>query len=343
MSPDRFQAITARYPGLRIAIAGDFCLDRYLEIDPARAETSIETGLAVHNVVRVRAQPGGAGTVLNNLVALGVGRIIPIGFCGDDGEGYELRRGLAEKPGVKLDHFVTTADRRTFTYCKPLLCNAGQEPIELNRLDSKNWTQTPAALVDRMADSLRAIAPELDALVVLEQVDKAETGVVTERLLDVIHELAALRPELPILADSRRGLAGWPGLSFKMNRAELATLVGSDMAGSIDQVRAASSDLARRNGRSVFVTLAEQGIVTAAPDGTIEQVAALPVRGPIDIVGAGDAVTANLAAALSSGGSLREALELAAVASSVVIHQVGTTGTARVADLAAWIDHIASP
>ena len=63
MTPARFQAVTSQYPGLRIAVVGDFCLDRYLEIDPARSEVSIETGLPVHNVVRVRAQPGGAGTV----------------------------------------------------------------------------------------------------------------------------------------------------------------------------------------------------------------------------------------------------------------------------------------
>ena len=42
-------------------MVGDFCLDRYLEIDPALAETSLETGLPVHNVVRVRSQPGGGG------------------------------------------------------------------------------------------------------------------------------------------------------------------------------------------------------------------------------------------------------------------------------------------
>ena len=72
----------------------------------------------------------------------------------------------------------------------------------------------------------------------------------------------------------------------------------------------------------------------------IEHVPALPLRGPIDIVGAGDAVTANLATALSSGASLRESIELAAIASSVVIHQIGTTGTAAVPDLAAWIEGV---
>jgi rfaE bifunctional protein kinase chain/domain len=337
MSPDRFRAITARYPQLTIAIAGDFCLDRYLEIDPALAETSIETGLPVHNVIRVRAQPGGAGTVLNNLVALGVGRIVPIGFCGEDGEGYELRRELAKQPGVSLDHFVTAPDRRTFTYCKPLVCQTGREPIELNRLDSKNWTTTPPELIDRWAAGLRAIAGELDALIVLEQVDREGTGVITRGLLDAIGELAARRPELPILADSRRGLAGWPGLSFKMNRTELCTLVGPEAAGSIEAVHAAVARLAKHNRRPVFVTLAEQGLVGAEADGTVEQVPALPLRGPIDIVGAGDAVTANLAAAMSSGGSHGEAIELAAVASSVVIHQLGTTGTASVPDLEALL------
>jgi rfaE bifunctional protein kinase chain/domain len=344
MTPERFRALTSRYAGLRIAVVGDFCLDRYLEIDRARSETSIETGLPVHNVVRVRAQPGGAGTILNNLVALGVGRILPVGFCGDDGEGYELRRELAGLPGVQLDHFVTSRERRTFTYCKPLVIEPDREPVELSRLDSKNWTPTPPALVNRLADGLRAIAPEMDAIIVMEQVDQAETGVVTRGLLDVIARLAAARPDLPILADSRRGLAGWPGLSFKMNAAELAAILKPEAAGSLDlaMIKKVASALALRNVRPVFITLAERGIVSAAPDGTVEHVPALPLRGPIDVVGAGDAVTANLATALSSGASLRESLELAAIASSVVIHQLGTTGTAAVSDLAAWVEGIPS-
>ena len=61
--------------------------------------------------------------------------------------------------------------------------------------------------------------------------------------------------------------------------------------------------------------------------------AAHPIRGPIDIVGAGDSVTANLTAALAAGATLREAMELAMGAASLVIHQLGTTGTASVAQL----------
>ena len=127
MTPQRFQEITGRYPALKIAIVGDFCLDRYLEIDPAKQEISIETNLPVHNVVRVRSQPGAAGTILNNIVALGAGTIFPVGFCGEDGEGFELQRALREKGScVSLAHFQSTPSRRTFTYCKPLLMRPGK-------------------------------------------------------------------------------------------------------------------------------------------------------------------------------------------------------------------------
>src|SRR5256886_14420611 len=94
----RFEKLTNRYARLRIAIVGDFCLDLYLEIDPAKREISIETGLLVHNVVKVRSQPGGAGTILNNLSALDIGAIFPVGFCGEDGEGFEFPRGFQIDP-----------------------------------------------------------------------------------------------------------------------------------------------------------------------------------------------------------------------------------------------------
>jgi bifunctional ADP-heptose synthase (sugar kinase/adenylyltransferase) len=178
-----------------------------------------------------------------------------------------------------------------------------------------------------------------DAVIVLEQVDRAETGVVTRGFLAALAELAASRPALPILADSRRGLHDWPPLSFKMNAVELAALLGRGDAQDLDlaEVTASAAALAARHRRPVFVTLAERGIVGADPSGAVEHVPALPVRGPIDIVGAGDSVTANLAAALAAGATLREAVELACAASSVVIHQLGTTGTASVEQLAGRI------
>jgi rfaE bifunctional protein kinase chain/domain len=329
----RFHSITVKYPRLRIGVIGDFCLDRYLEIDPARQETSIETGLPVHNVVNVRSQPGAAGTILNNLAALGIGEIHPVGFAGNDGEGVELCRALRQLNGVKMDGFFYSKLRRTFTYTKPLVLEPGKPPVELNRLDFKNWSPTPTVVQGRIIGKIRELASEVDALILLEQVDRPETGVITRRVLDTIQAIAVAHPKLPIIADSRRGLLGYPPVCFKMNAAELAALTGGADLRELDAIMATALKVARRNGRAVFVTLSERGILGASPSDEGEHVPALPVRGEIDIVGAGDAVTANLVAALAAGADLRETLEVANMAASVVVHQLGTTGTASVAQI----------
>ena len=333
MSPDRFQEITGKYASLRIGVVGDFCLDRYLEIDPAKQETSIETGLPVHNVVNVRSQPGAAGTILNNLVALGIGEIYPVGFAGEDGEGFELRSSLRNQRGVRLDHFWKTDQRRTFTYCKPLIVEAGKSPLELNRFDSKNWTPTPALLQGRLIDSAANVAADSDAMILMDQVDLPETGVITSRLLEAVGCIVRELPELPILADSRRGLRGYPPVCLKMNSTELNASAGCPGHAQLEDLKAVAAALAKKQGRHVFVTLSERGILGASPEGRVEHVPALAVRGPIDIVGAGDAVTANLAAALAAGATLRESLQIAMVAASIVIHQLGTTGTASVSEI----------
>jgi len=331
MTPARFEAITRRYPQLRIAIIGDFCLDRYFEINPGLQETSIETKLPVHNVVNIRCQPGGAGTILNNLAALGVGAIYPVGFCGDDGEGFELQRALSARPGVHMDHFIQTHERRTFTYTKPLLMHPGKVPEELSRLDIKNWAPTRPSLQNQLADAALAALQTSNAAILLDQVDQPDTGVVTTSVLQTIGRTTAAL----MLADSRRSLSGFPPAVFKMNRAEFRALTGAAADLPLDQMKEGALALAKKNNRPVFITLSEQGILGAAPSGEVAHVAALPVRGAIDIVGAGDAVSANLTAALAAGAALEEAVTLANAAASIVIHQLGTTGTASVEQLKA--------
>jgi len=235
---------------------------------------------------------------------------------------------------VSLEDFLNATSRRTPVYCKPMVLEPGLPPRELNRLDSKNWTPTPEELQRNLASRVIALAGRVDALLLLDQVERPETGVVTHLVKESVREALGKRDGLLVLADSRQGLRHFPPLGFKMNAAELARMTGTPTVLDLDAVNRQAAELAGRTGQPVFVTMAEQGIVGALPGRGPEHVPAPPVRGPIDIVGAGDAVTANLAAALAAGADLREAMELAMAAASLVIHQLGTTGTASVTQIA---------
>src|SRR5438045_5548506 len=88
--------VLGRLPYLAVGVVGDLFLDRYLDLDATLTEPSLETGLDAYQVVDVRPSPGAAGTVINNLAALGVNRVCAVSVIGDDGEGYELNRALRE-------------------------------------------------------------------------------------------------------------------------------------------------------------------------------------------------------------------------------------------------------
>src|ERR1051325_5633471 len=128
LTTQRIDHILAPLPRLTIGVVGDLFLDRYLDLDARLTEPSIETGLDAYQVVAVRSYPGAAGTVINNLSALGVGSIVPIAVIGDDGEGCELWQALEALPGVQLHHVIR--DRfptfRTPTYTKPMLREGSQ-------------------------------------------------------------------------------------------------------------------------------------------------------------------------------------------------------------------------
>src|SRR3982750_2747840 len=101
LTTDLIEHILTTIPGKTVGVLGDLFLDRYLDIDAARNEPSVKTGLTAYQGGGVRAYPGAAGTVINNLAALGVGRIYPIAAVGDDGEGYEVRQALRAIPAVE--------------------------------------------------------------------------------------------------------------------------------------------------------------------------------------------------------------------------------------------------
>lgn len=331
MDASRCKEILDRLPALRIAVVGDFFLDKYLVTDPDLSEVSIETGLEARQVVDVRCTPGAAGTVTSNLSALGVGRLEAIGVIGEDGEGYELARGLAATR-VGTSGLLRDPRRFTPTYTKPMVREAGSER-ELERLDIKNRSVLPAGSVDEVVARLDALMPEVDAILVADQVQEAECGVVTARLREHLANLASAHPGVHILADSRVRIGLFRGVIVKPNLAEAAAAMGwaDNSAGPADVGRV-GVELAKRNGRPVFITLGPDGVAACTADWA-EVVPPPAVRGPIDIVGAGDSTAAGIVCALCAGADPAEAAEFGNLCASVTIHKLGCTGTASPSEI----------
>jgi rfaE bifunctional protein kinase chain/domain len=322
------EQILRRLPDLTIGVLGDLFLDRYLDLDAALTEPSLETGLDAYQVVQVRSYPGAAGTVINNLAALGVGRICPVAVLGDDGEGYELRAALAALGKVDPVGLFADEGRRTPTYIKPMLHSSAGPPRELNRIDIKNRTVLSEAAEERILRFLEAIGNQCDALVVLDQVSEADCGVVTARVRDRLAEMGQAYPDKLILADSRLRVGLFRGVSLKPNRREClhAVAAGADS----DALETAVVQLARQGGRPVFCTDGAHGILVADPNSAEGPCwsAADPVSGPIDPVGAGDSTSAALVSALASGATNLQAAAFANLVASITVQQIGTTGTA---------------
>ncbi|MBQ9801330.1 MAG: hypothetical protein IJO40_15525, partial [Thermoguttaceae bacterium] len=77
----------------KIAVIGDFCLDKYLFLSPELNEISVETGKTAFQIRARRVFAGAGGTVANNLRALGAATFC-FGIVGDDGDGFELLKAL---------------------------------------------------------------------------------------------------------------------------------------------------------------------------------------------------------------------------------------------------------
>jgi bifunctional ADP-heptose synthase (sugar kinase/adenylyltransferase) len=332
MQPGRLQELVSQFPKRRIAVLGDFFLDKYLEVDPALAEPSLETGRVAHQVIGIRRSPGAAGTVVNNLAALGAGTLHAIGAVGDDGEAYDLCQGLA-RLHCSTEGLIRSPDLLTPTYLKPCDCNVTGLEAEHSRYDTKNRRPTPAAIVERLAAELERVLPQVDALIVMDQVDLADCGVVTATLRNRLALLAKQFPKVLFWADSRRFIRQFRNVTIKANQFEavhrLNPAVGEVVA--LEELKRLVPQLRAEMGSAVFVTCAERGILVSDPEVTL--VPGVTVTGPIDPTGAGDSATAGAVLALTSGATPPEAALVANLVASITVRQLGTTGTSSPAQL----------
>ena len=250
-----------------------------------------------------------------------------VGAIGDDGEAFDVCRGL-NRLGCSTESLLRCPELMTPTYLKPCDRNVVGLAGEHSRYDTKNRVPTPSSIVDRIAAELERVLPSVDALIVMDQVELPDCGVVTAVLRDHVAEFARRFPKVLFWADSRRFIRKFRNVTIKANQFEaihkLNPAVGEEV--SLEELRRVLPEIRQEIGASVFITCAERGILAGDSTGTL--VPGVRVKGPIDPTGAGDSATAGAVLALSSGATPVEAALMANLVASVTVQQLGTTGSA---------------
>ena len=317
--------ILAALPKLSALAVGDICLDRWCTYDPAEADPSRETGIPRTAVVSVEVTPGAGGTVANNLAALGVGRVAVLGAIGADGNGYELAQAL-ERRGIASDLCVRGSTIQTFTYTK--LINKATGVEDQPRIDFINTTPIPASVERVILDRLQQTIETFDVILVADQAETSQGGVVTPAVRDLLADLAPNYPEKIFFADSRARIGYFRNVIVKPNQQE-AEAACRDLFGRRDY----AALRARVEAPLVIVTHGRDGVLLVDPQSET-WVRTRPVEKPVDICGAGDSFSAGMAAALRVTHDPAASAAFGNRVASITIMKKGT-GTASPAELLA--------
>jgi rfaE bifunctional protein kinase chain/domain len=309
------------FPKLRVLVVGDVCLDRWCRYDPQLADPSRETGIPRIGVVSTEVTPGAAGTVASNLAALGA-RVSVLGATGDDGFAWELRAAL-DLRGIAHHLLLRSPEIATFTYTK--LLRAGADVEDLPRVDFVNTAPLPPAIDAELVRRLESAAPEFDVIIVSDQAETSQGGIVTPAMR---HALQRIARDRLTWVDSRMRAELFRYAVVKPNREE-ADAACLRALGRVDY------PAFRRHIEAplLIVTQGSEGARLIDANG-VTFIATRAVEHPVDICGAGDSFSAGAALALKVTGDPAAAVRFGNLVASITIMKKGT-GTASPAEILA--------
>ena len=295
----------------RIAVVGDAMLDVYLRGDVERI--SPEAPVPVVRVKDRKYALGGAANVVQNVRGLGADCDF-VAAVGEDNGGATLR-GMLEAIGVASGSMIQI-DRPTTM--KTRIVARGQQVV---RVDEEEDDDLGGTEVKKLLAAVETAVDKADALV-LEDYNK---GVLVPAIITGAITRAKAR-KIPVVVDPKyRNFFQYRGATvFKPNRRELESALGAEV--DLEHPDALPAALAKLGVEHLLLTLGANGMALISSAGDVKRVPTV-AREVYDVVGAGDTVTAYLAAILAAGGSAVEASVIANYAAGV---EVGKSGAATV-------------
>ncbi len=323
LTKKRLQEILKQLKNVRIAVIGDFCLDVYWVLDMSASELSVETNKMTHPVREQRYSLGGAGNVVANLYAMGVGNIQSFGVVGDDPFGHKMLSLLTEKSNCENLLISDTDSWQTLVYCKPYV-----DEEELQRIDMGNFNQLPDPLADELLNRLEKNLPDFNVVIINQQV---LSGIHTKYLQNKLAKLVTKFKNTIFVYDGRHVRDKYKNAWLKINDHEALRLCGkeTDVLEIVprSEILDALKIVYDRMGKPVIATRGAKGCMICV-DKKIVEIPGIKVRGKIDTVGAGDSFLAGMTASLAGDATLEEAVQVGNFVAAVTISKIGRTGTA---------------
>lgn len=324
LSREKVMAILAGIQGLKAGIIGDSCLDIYWQIDMTRSELSRETPHYTLPVVGESFTPGAAANTAVNLKKLGCSEVKLCSIIADDWRGRILREKL-EESGISCEHVVLSKEGSTPAYCKPILHGLQDTVQEAPRIDFIHASSWPESIVGQVIDAVDAMAAQVDVIGVTDQLVGGVVGDAVRRRLSHWAERGKL-----VVADSREHIGSFSGCIVKPNEVEAPRSVGMvmpDENAPLEEWMEIGRRLSSQVSAPCCLTMGSRGAIWIE-EGTATAVPTLPVKPPLDVVGAGDCFGASLMSALGVGASGAEAVAFAHLGAAVSVKKLGGVGHA---------------
>ncbi|MDO9308082.1 MAG: D-glycero-beta-D-manno-heptose-7-phosphate kinase [Deltaproteobacteria bacterium] len=297
---------------IRCLVVGDLMLDEYLWGKAERI--SPEAPVQVVDVLREELRLGGAGNVVNNLVALGA-QVAVCSVIGDDQNGWSLLKEFGRR-NVATDAIFLDPGRRTSRKTRVVAANQ-----QIVRIDRESREALPAAFEKQICDWIAAHISEFKVIVLSDY----SKGVLTPAVIAAIVSLAA-ETGIAVLVDPKGNdyvrYSGATLLTPNRKEAEAASGIAIRDAASLTQ--AANAIMETVGLRHLLITRSEEGMSLFSKGKEVVHIPTV-AREVFDVSGAGDTVLAALAVGIASGCGMAEAAKLANVAAGIAVGKLGTS------------------
>jgi len=292
-----------------ILVIGDLMIDHYLWGSCERI--SPEAPVQVVNVKKESSVLGGAGNVVNNLVALGA-NVDVISVIGCDNVADELKT-LLENINVQTSNLVVEAKRKTSK--KSRLIAAQQQVLryDMESIDDID-ENSHKAIIEALESSIKKYNS-----IILSDYGK---GVLTTKSTQDIIKIAN-KNGVKVLVDPKgKDYSKYKGAyTLTPNKKEAIEATNIDIKDENSLINALKNLKEQCNLEVSLITLSEQGIAIFEDALTINPTVAKEVY---DVTGAGDTVIASIAFALGNDLGIKEAIYFANLSAGVVVSKLGS-------------------